>query len=509
VLKIKKFWKRILIAFILVPIVLLGGLMLYLQSHQYDIIKAEIAKLNTAHKGLVRVGESQLSLFGNFPYISIKVYDVQIFETKEDKAPLIMDVQDIYIGFNLWDMIKGNYDIQSLIIEEGTFNIVIHEDNTTNIQNSLISTSETQTSTTNIHLKKIKLKNLDIHTLDEATHTDVVKFISSGNGGFSLKDSVSAGHIDANFELNVIKDGDTTFINKKHFELHTDVDFNEYTGILNIAPSSIAMENGDFEVEGSIDTQNDVHLNLFFKGTKPNFDMLIAFAPTDIIPLLEKYKNAGEIYFNASIQGPANKGNRPFINANFGAGKAFLENTAREKKIDNMGFKGHFTNGENRDASTMEFSLTDMTASLEKGEFKGSILVKNFESPEIDMKVKSNFNLGFIADFLELEQVQDASGSVSLKMNFHDIIDIDNPEKALQKLNQAYFTELIVKNLSLTAKQLPAPIQDLNVHLVTNGKEANLKQFELLMGNSDVSVTGFLSDLPSVLHHSNTPVEAI
>jgi hypothetical protein len=284
---------------------------------------------------------------------------------------------------------------------------------------------------------------------------------------------------------------------------------NEYTGILNIAPSSIAMENGDFEVEGSIDTQNDVHLNLFFKGTKPNFDMLIAFAPTDIIPLLEKYKNAGEIYFNASIQGPANKGNRPFINANFGAGKAFLENQAREKKIDNMGFKGHFTNGENRDASTMEFSLTDMTASLEKGEFKGSILVKNFESPEIDMKVKSNFNLGFIADFLELEQVQDASGSVSLKMNFHDIIDIDNPEKALQKLNQAYFTELIVKNLSLTAKQLPAPIQDLNVHLVMNGKEANLKQFELLMGNSDVSVTGFLSDLPSVLHHSNTPVEAI
>ncbi|WP_025742028.1 AsmA family protein [Aquimarina pacifica] len=507
-MKIKKFWKRILVLLIIVPLLLVGGLILYIQSNQSEIIKEEIAKLNKEHKGLIGVGESKLSLFANFPYISIKVNDVKIFETKEDDAPIIMDVKDIYVGFNLWDIINKNYDIQSVVIEEGVFNIVIHENNTTNIQNSLASTSETETPSTNIHLKKIKFKNLDIHTLDEATNTDVEKFIYTGIGGFSQKDSIIAGHIDTDFELNVIKDGDTTFIHKKHFEVHTDVVFNEHTGILDIEPSGIIMENGDFELEGTIDTKNDVDLDLSIKGTKPNFDMLIAFAPADVIPVLEKYKNAGEIYFNASIRGPANKGNRPFINAHFGAGKAFLENTERAKKIDNMGFNGHFTNGENRDASTMEFSLTDMTASLEKGEFEGSIFVKNFESPEVDMKINSNFNLNFITDFFELEQVQDVSGQVSLKMNFHDIIDIEKPEKALQKLNQSYFTELIVKDLSLVTEELPAPLHDLNIHLVMNGKEASLNKFELSIGNSDLSINGFLSDLPSIVHHTNIPVEA-
>ena len=334
------------------------------------------------------------------------------------------------------------------------------------------------------------------------------KFIYKGKGGFSLQDSIISGHIDTEFELNVIKDGDTTFIHKKHFEVHTDVVFNEYTGILDIQPSGIAMENGDFELEGAIDTKNDVDLDLSIKGTKPNFDMLIAFAPADIIPVLEKYNNAGEIYFNASIRGPANKGNRPFINANFGVGKAFLENMEKRKKIDNMGFNGHFTNGENRDASTMEFSLTDMTASLEKGEFKGAIFVKNFESPEVDMRIDSNFNLDFIAAFFDLEQVQDASGQVSLKMNFHDIIDFDNPEKALQKLNQAYFAELNIKDLSFNAKELPTPVNNLNAHLVMNGKEAALNQFELLMGKSDLSINGSLSDLPAIIHNTNIPVEA-
>ena len=159
-MKIKRFWKRILVILIIVPTILIGALMLYIQSNQSEIIKGEIAKLNEEHKGLIRIGESKLSLFGNFPHIAIIVYDVQIFETKKDNAPIIMDVKDIYIGFNLWDIISGNYDIQSLFIEEGVFNIVIHENNTTNIQNSLASTSETETPATNIHLKKIKLNKI-------------------------------------------------------------------------------------------------------------------------------------------------------------------------------------------------------------------------------------------------------------------------------------------------------------------------------------------------------------
>ncbi len=507
-MKRKKLWKRIFIVLVLVPTILVTGLLLYVQSNQSELIKEEIAKLNQEHKGLVKVGKSDLSLFGNFPFISIRIDDVQVFETKEDNAPIIMDVKDIYIGFNLWDILSKNFDIQSLVIEDGVFNIIIHEDNTNNIQNSLASTTESDAPSVNIHLKKIKLKNLDIHTLDEAASTDVEKFIYSGTGGFKQNDSIIAGHIDTEFELSVIKNGDTTFIHKKHFEVHTDLEFNEKTGILDIDPSGIVMENGDFELEGSIDTKNDVDLNLSIKGTKPNFDMLIAFAPTDVIPVLEKYKNAGDIYFNASIRGPSNKGNRPFINANFGAGKAFLENTEKEKRIENMGFNGHFTNGEKRNASTMEFSLTNMTASLEKGEFEGSIFVKNFESPEIDMQIKSNFNLDFIAGFFELESVQDASGEVSLNMNFHDIIDINYPEKALQKLNQAYFAELIVKDLNVDALELPAPLHSLNVHLIMNGKTATLNQFELLMGNSDLQVNGFLSDLPAILHHTSIPVEA-
>ncbi|MEL6484879.1 MAG: hypothetical protein AAFP96_08550, partial [Bacteroidota bacterium] len=116
-MKLKKRWKRILLALIFLPILSIAGLLLYVQSNQAEIIKAEIATLNQEHQGLITVGNSTLSLLGNFPDISIKIYEVQIFETKADNAPLIAEVRDIYVGFNLWDMLEGNYDIRSLLIE--------------------------------------------------------------------------------------------------------------------------------------------------------------------------------------------------------------------------------------------------------------------------------------------------------------------------------------------------------------------------------------------------------
>ena len=508
-LKSRKFrWWFISIT-ILLPVLFFGILLLFIYVKKDDILQDQITTLNKRHKGLIVVGNSHLSPFENFPYISIKVDDVHVYETKEDDASVILDVADIYVGFDIWDIVGGNYDIQTLLIEEGFFNIVLHEHGTTNLQNALEASGETgEEEPVAIHLKNIALRKLDIHKLNEATGTDVETFIYWAKGGFNTGNGLISAHIDTEFELNVIDNGDTTYIHHKHFEFHTDVTLDENTGLLTIKPSGIIMEHGEFELEGSLDTKNDMNIDLAVKGTKPNFDMLIAFAPEDLIPVLERYKNAGKIYFNAVVQGPTLHGQMPLIDAKFGASEAFLENTDKGKRINDMGFKGYFTNGEERNMRTMEFSLTDMTAKLESGKFLGSVVVSNFEEPEVDMQLNADFNLEFLAGFLNLTHIENASGNVSLEMKFHDIIDLDQPELALNDLNQAYFSELKVTNLCLSSAHLPTPLKQLDMHLIMNGKQATLDQFDMLLGKSDLSMTGYLSDLPAIVHHTNIPVVA-
>ena len=506
-LKKRKFWLRFSGVLIGIPIILFSIVLLIVYINQDEIIQAEVDALNKGHKGQVFIGDTHLEPFKNFPYISIKVDDVRILESKQKESQEILNVADIYLGFNIWDVIKGNYDIQKLLIEDGSFNIVFHKDGTINLQNAFATTDKGgNEDPMDIHLKNIELLNLDIHKLDESTGVDVETFIFKASGGFKTGADQINAHIDTEFELNVVDNGDTTYINHKHFEFHTDLVLDEKTGMLTLKPSGIRMEHGDFNIEGTIDLKKDITLDLFIKGTKPNFNMLIAFAPNDLIPVLERYKNAGNIYFNASLKGPTLHGEMPFFDAKFGASEAFLENTKVGKRIDDMGFEGHFTNGKKRNLETMEFSLTGMTANLEKGKFLGSVFVKNFEEPEVDMRLNADFNLQFLTRFLNLSGVK-ASGQVDLEMRFHDIIDLDSPEHALNDLNQAYFSELKIANLAIESSDLPAPIKNMDMHLIMNGKKAELDLFDLNFGKSDISIKGYLSDLPAIVHHTNIPVD--
>ena len=507
-LKSKKFWWRIAAIILLFPLLLFCLLLLVVYSKQDALIQGELLALNKTYKGELKVGDTHLEPFANFPYISIKIDDVSVYESKELGAERLLNVADIYAGFNIWDLLSGNYDIKDLIIEEGYLNLILHEDGTLNLQNAL-TTNDTTVSDAplDIHLQKITLKNLDIHKFDETTNVDVETFIYNAEGGFQTSGDLINAHIDTEFELNVIDNGDTTYINKKHFEFHTDLAFNSKSQMLDLKPSGIKMEHGDFDLVGAIDLKNEVTLDLSISGKKSNFDMLIAFAPSDLIPVLERYKNAGDIYFNAIVKGPTLHGVMPFIDVKFGANEAFLENIGEKKRIDNLGFKGHFTNGKNRNLETMAFSITGMGAKLETGNFIGSVSVKNFENPEVDMELNADFNVGFLTKFLNLKDLE-ASGSAQLEMRFHDIVDLDRPELALNDLNQAYFSELKIQDLSLQSSDLPVPLEDLDMHLIMNGKEAVLDLFDMEFGNSDLSIQGAISDLPAIVHHSSKPVLA-
>ena len=507
-MKVKQL-RRIFIGVILVPVVLLSSIILVAYLKQDAIVQSEIKSLNTTYTGKISVGDVHLAPFTNFPDISLKVDDVHIYETKDVDAAPIVEVADIYMGFGLFDIISGHYDIHSLVVEDGFIDLVLHPDGRTNVENALaISSSSEEEDAVDVHLRKIEFQNIDIHQREEATNLDIETLIYWAKGGFNTISDKIAAHIDSQFELNVMDHGDTTYLKHKHFEFHTDLIFNETTGMLRFKPSGITMEHGDFELEGSIDTKNEMTLDIALNGTKPNFDMFIAFAPEEVIPVLERYENAGKIYFNAVLQGPTTNGRQPFIDAKFGASEAFLENSTEKKRIDHMGFSGHFTNGEKRNFESMEFSLTDMVGSLEKGKFVGNVEVKNFEAPEIDMQLEADFDIPFLVGFLNLEEVEDAKGSVAMKLKFHDVIDLDHPEKALNELNQAYFAELKIEDLTFNASDLPAPLKDLDVHLEMNGKKADLDHFYLAMGNSDISLSGTLSDLPAIVHHTPIPVKA-
>lgn len=504
----RKFWKRLLLALLLVPLLTFGIVVAVLYWKQGAIVRELVDTANKDFKGRLEIGGSHISPFANFPYISIDVDDLRIYEDKDQSSDPIVNVADVYFGFNLFDLLEGRVRIQALKLSEGTVKLVQHTDGTFNIANALATQQEVEDPNEEFRMsiRSIQLVNIDVQKFNEANNILIEAFIDDAQSRFRTSPKRVMVTLDSRFTLNVIAGGDTTFVRHKHFDIKTRLGYDQQTKVLTIQPSELKLENALFKMDGTIDVDDDMNMDIRFHGNKPNFDLFLAFAPEDLSPVLRRYNNAGKIYFDATISGKAANGHNPLVVADFGCEDAFFNNKTSMKKLDQLFFKGHFTTGEMRNLSTMEFSLMDFSARPEAGIFNGSLKIKNFESPEIDMKLRSDFQLDFLAQFLNINNLQDLKGSVTLTMNFHDIIDLANPEKSIEKLNESYFTELEVKDLSFRTPAYHLPVHDIDIKATMDGHEAKIEHLHVKVGASDVTLKANISDLPAILHHTRDQV---
>ena len=87
----KKFWKRLIILALTLPILLASigiGLVYYKQD---DIVQGLLETVNKDFNGKLEIKDSHISPFTNFPYISIDLEEVKIFEDKSDSSAIIAD----------------------------------------------------------------------------------------------------------------------------------------------------------------------------------------------------------------------------------------------------------------------------------------------------------------------------------------------------------------------------------------------------------------------------------
>lgn len=505
----KKFWIRLGLAVILIPVLLITTVTGVVYYKQEEIVQEILVNINKDFEGSIELKGSHVSPFATFPYISIDLEDLHIYEGKKKvKKDEILRLKDCFIGFNIWNILKGDYTIKSIKLSNGKIKLVQHRDGTFNLVNALKSKKPAKEvkGDFKIDLKAISVKNVDFSKLNEANNLKVDAFIEHAKTKVKSSNELFYLDLDTKFKLSVIQNGDTTFVKNKHFEVDTELEMSETKKTLTIQPTEVIFENSSFGFSGVVGLTKDAELDLEFNGEKPNFDLIIAIAPEEMAETFRQFENEGKVYFNATVKGKSGNGNKPAINANFGCENGYFNNLETKKSLNKIGFSGSFTNGSKRDLSTMELKINKFSARPEAGKFSGKIAVKNFESPDIDIRLVSDFDLDFLAKFVNAKELKGLEGKVKLTMNFHDIIDLQQPEKAIEKLNESYFTELLIENLKFNSPDLPAPINDVDMKASLVGHKAKIEYFNAKIGHSDFHVKGMVSDLPAIIHHTDIPV---
>ncbi len=136
----RKFWIRLSLSIILIPVLLFTIVTSIVYFKQKEIVQELIVHVNEDFEGSIQLKGSHVSPFAAFPYISIDLEDLHIYEGKKRvKKEEILHLSDCYVGFNIWDILKGNYSIKSIKLSNGTIRLVQHKDGTLNLANALKS----------------------------------------------------------------------------------------------------------------------------------------------------------------------------------------------------------------------------------------------------------------------------------------------------------------------------------------------------------------------------------
>ena len=495
---------------IIVPVIfftLLVGIIYYCQD---SIVQHAIVIANKDLKGRFSVSGSHVAPFANFPQISIDLQHVKVYESKKKNADCLVHVNDVYIGFSLWDIVSGNYTIKGIKLKDGHIDVKQHKDGSINIANALASDLPPEKVEEDLHvdLKAISIENIDISKLNEETNLKLDVFINKAKSAFKSDKKNIDFRLETDFFISVLQDGDSTFFKHKHIHFDTQFSYKKAAKMAFFQETQVELEKAVLDFSGNIHLNKDVEVDLKFKGHKPDFNLFLAVAPEELKESLNSFENRGKIYFNATVKGKTANGNRPAIEAHFGCKEGYIANIESGKKMNDIGFDGYFSNGKNRDLNTMLFTLNNIKVKPEVGRFKGKLSVFNFLSPNVEMQIDADLDLDFLAKFTKAKELKDVGGKILLQMNFHDIIDFNQPEKSIERLNESYYSSLKVENFHAKIPGFSLPIKNLNLFATSSGHAVNLKYLRVNIGNSDLEMLGFLSDLPAIIHHTNIPVEA-
>ena len=490
-------------------IALLTTVLAILYVNQKKITKWAIEEINQDFEGHLEIADSKISLFHDFPFLDVDLKGVKFYSTQEKNNKPIYEVHHVFLGFRWLDLLQSKFDVQLLDVTGGHLDLVQFTNGDINLLLAKKIKSDTtraeSSSRFQIHLKKLVVEDFNVSFLrpDSSSYqsqlTSVNLSLLSKDGAIELKAKSS-------LVFSWLDKGKPSFFHDKHVSIDANLRFDSEQKKLTIQEGHVGLEEAKFFAAGSVTLGSTPFLDLSVKGEKPDFTLFTSLAPPEAASIIAQYSNQGKVFFEGTVKGEMANGKQPAIDFKFGCSNGQIENIKANKAIDQLGFSGSFNNGDSHSLASTRFELLNFSFRPSRGIFKGNLTVHDFTNPQVAITLMSDLDLDFLADFLQLNQVENLKGNVNLKMNFNELVDIEKPENSLLKLKEGIESELIIENLSFKIPDKNLTVTRFNAHAEMKNGKFTLDSLLINIGNSDIRLSGLVSDLPSLFHRQDKNV---
>jgi hypothetical protein len=490
-----KIIRKILIILLLFIVCILAVFVIISMMYEDKIAHYAVNELNKHIRTPISTSKISFTLIRKFPDATIRLRDVYIksvpdFEQNQFvniNTDTLLYAKDLFIQMNLIKLLKKQYIIEEVHVNNGILNILNDQYGSGNFK-FWKSISADDTSAFRIELQHVKASDIYLKKLNLAKKTnlqaDISKLVLQGN--LIKKD------YQLNFSLggNIINYNSDGFDYLSNIEVLMQSDIHVIENSYRILSSDLLIEQLGFTVEGIAEWDEKILMDMVVTGKDLNLENLVKIFPfSKPTKVLSKYKTTGVLNFNAHISGFYSNIEMPGVIADFSIQNGSFYNHQIGEKYENIRLAGQFTNGAQHHARTTEITIGKLNIESGNSRLGGTLKIKNLIKPDIHYQIKAKMDLADILPYFNTEKLEYYDGSLTIQM------DIKGSQDSLFRINKEDIINwqlngiVIPENVQFKLVQNPLTFDQINGSLVFHNY-LQLNNLSSVISGNNLNVSG-------------------
>lgn len=449
-----------------------GAVIRYLQKYLDKHLATEL-----------EVGKINLSFLRRFPNASVELRNIMAKSStdlnKRDfsiKADTLLFARSVFFEFSLTGLIKGDYKLKNISIEDGWINLLTDRKGKTNFDIWEDSSSNDK-NVVKVQLQNILFSDVSFRYYNLKNNINIEAKSRKLNlrAEFGEPNQILAK---GNIMLNRL--GVEKTINYIHKNLFVEIDLSYKDNQYHFNKSYFVSDKSKFTFRGDIKDDKKVWIDLYFNSPKALLSDLPSYFPEQLVNFKNNFSLSGSANISGNVKGFSSSGSYPDVNVNFNISKASVINNNNGKKVTGLSLKGNYfykMSGSGLKISNFESQLGD-------SKFSGEFSMIGTDKPAIELSVKSDIYARELAAFLNLDTLENVSGNIESSIHL---------KGQLKSFKNTTFRELLALNREghIIVNNLFFKIEGTQYHFTKMNGEIDLentiklRNFSFNLGESD------------------------
>lgn len=489
---------RLFFYFFLAVAFLLASASALLYFYKDKVIEVFVAEANKYIKTPVSVQKIDISLFRQFPHVSIVFDKVLIQEAVKGSKGTLASADRLYCSFNLIALLRGDYEVKQIVLDGAEVYLKILPDGKNNFT-FIEANPDDKNEDVRFNLQKVKLNNVLVSFSNRIDNQEVVLHAKDLLSSFNmLKDQMNIS-LNGNLHSKYIKVDKYKFFEEKALHVKSILHVDASTGSFMIRPSRLTVHNAPFSVDGYYSNTKGRHIEINVQAENASFQNIISLLPEKYRKELSQYKSRGNVYFNGQLKGNINRSQLPALKVDFGASGASFYHPDYKQTINDIEMEGSFVCGNLKNMKTARLELNKFYGTLDGGEFSGNLALENFDDLFLKTNLKAGLKVGALLKIFPSKEISSAQGDVQLNIAFQGKVnDLRNKNFKNRLKTSGDFT---IRDLAFRLEENSLAFTAFNGNFMFKDNDLAVSNFSGRIGKSNFLLNGFFKNvIPYVLY---------